>query len=132
MVSLGQLQSQSRKAQASFEFVIVLSIMLLLVTAFTISIADEYTDSFVLSAVKNAAESEASKVALQTPGCQNTTIKSMAFSKDTNTITLTMNGCLIDSSQVAGAVETSICGAKSPSGINIIICGGTKYTLIVG
>ncbi len=130
VVNLEQLQSQRRNAQASFEFVIVLSITLLLVTAFTISIADECTDTFVLSAVKNTIESEASKLALQTPGCENTAMREMAFSKDTHTITFAMNDCQIDVSKVAGIVETTLCGVKEQSGTDTFICSGTKYKLI--
>ena len=130
VVNLEQLQSQRRNAQASFEFVIVLSITLLLVTAFTLSIANEYTDSFVLSAVKNTIESEASKLALQTPGCENTAMKEMIFSKGTNTITFGMTGCPIVVSKVTGIVETKLCGAKAQSGTDTFRCSGIIYRLV--
>ena len=124
-----QLQSQRRRGQASFEFVLVLAITLLLITAFAVSIVNEYTDTFVLSAVKNTINSEASKLVLGTPGCENTTMKQMAFSKETNTITFGMNGCQIEVSTVAGIVGTKLCGATQQSG-DTFTCSGTTYTLV--
>ena len=104
--------------------------MLVVVTAFTVSIADEYNDTFVLSAVKNTIESEASRVALQTPGCESTAMKEMAFSKSTGTISFSMNGCQLDVLKIAGAVETTLCGAKEESGTATFSCSGTIYKLV--
>ena len=104
--------------------------MLLLVTAITVSIADEYTDTFVLSAVKNTIESEASRLTLQTPGCENTAMKEMTFSKDTNTVSFQMNGCQLDVSKIAGIVEIALCGVKEKSGADTFRCSGTTYRLV--
>lgn len=104
--------------------------MLLIVTGLTLSIAEEYSDTFVLSAVKNTIESEASMMALQTPGCENTAMKQMTFSEDTGTISFSMNGCPLDVLKIAGAVETAICGAKEESGTATFSCGGAVYTLV--
>ena len=124
-----QLRSRS-KAQASFEFVVVLSIALLLITAFTISISDEYSDTFILSAVRNTIQSEASKLVLQTPGCANTALKEMSFSKDTGTITFSMIGCKIEISKVTNIVGTTLCGMNEPTNTGTFICSGTVYTLV--
>ena len=125
------LQFRRRKAQASFEFILVLTLTLLLATAFIISITDEYSDTFVLSAVKNTAEQQMASLALTKPECWNTSLASMGFSGDTKEITLNVSGCPINISAVAAKVETKICGAKIPTGSRYMTCGGITYILKV-
>lgn len=122
-------QFQKLKGQASFEFVVILSIVVLLATAFIYTISNEYSETFVLSAVKNSAEKAVSAIVLTQPGCYNTTLKSMKFSPESHNIALTVFGCPIDIPKIASSVETGICGARNPSGSNIIVCNGIIYTI---
>jgi len=103
--------------------------MLLLAAAFIISITEEYSDTFILSAVKNTAEQQIAVLALTKLACWNTSLASMRFSEDTKTITLNVSGCPINISAVAAKIENKICGAKTPTGAGYMICGGTMYLL---
>ena len=107
----------------------MLTLTLLLATAFIISITNEYSDTFVLSAVKNTAEQQIAVLALTKPDCWNTSLASMRFSEDTKRITLNVSGCPINISAIAAKVETKICGAKTPTGARYMTCGGIIYTL---
>ena len=118
-----------RRAQASFEFILVLTLTLLLATAFIISITDEYSDTFILSAVKNTAEQHIASLVLTKPDCWNTSLASMRFSEDSKKIILNVSGCPLNLSAVAAKVEAKICGAKTPTGGRYMICGGTTYVL---
>lgn len=124
------LQCLGLKGQASFEFIVVLSIVLTLAMVFIVSITTEYTDSFVISAVKNAAQSETFAVAMSSPACTNTTLAYMSFDKSINTIVVNTTGCPVSLAKIAGIVETKICGAKVPQGSASMLCSGTIYTLI--
>jgi hypothetical protein len=101
----------------------------MLATVFILAITDEYSDTFVLSSVKNTVENEISRVALSQPGCSNTSLVWMRFSKATSTIDLNISGCQVDLSKVAGIVETKVCNARSPTGGNTLVCSGTTYTI---
>ncbi len=103
--------------------------MLLIATAFIVSITDEYSDTFVLSAVKNTAEQQIAMLALTKLDCWNTSLASMRFSGDTKRITLNVSGCQINVSEVAAKVEAKICGAKTPTNYGYMTCGGTIYLL---
>lgn len=107
----------------------MLTLTLLLATAFIISITDEYSDTFVLSAVKNTAEQQIANLALTKPDCWNTSLASMRFSEDSKKITLNVSGCPINISALAAKVEAKICGAKTPTGGRYMTCGGITYIL---
>ena len=107
----------------------MLTLTLLLATAFIISITDEYSDTFILSAVKNTAAQQIANLALTKPDCLNTSLASMGFSEGTKRITLNVSGCPINISAIAAKVETKICGAKTTTGSKYMICGGIIYTL---
>ena len=97
---------------------------------FIVSITTEYTDSFVISAVKNVAQSEVFATAISGPACTDTMLAYMGFDKPTNTITVNTTGCSISLAKIAGIVETKVCGAKVPRGSASLMCSGTLYTLI--
>ena len=67
MVKLERFQLLNGKGQTSFEFIVVLTLMTMLIGIFTLSIADEYADTFVLSAVKSAVEHETAYRSLSNP-----------------------------------------------------------------
>jgi len=129
VVNLEQLPFKRCKAQASFEFIIILAIILLSAAVFILAVTDEYADSFILSSVKNLAELEISKVALSYADCANTTLVKMNFLKKDKVITLNISGCRIDVSKISGVVETKLCGMPAPSGGAVIVCGSTVYTI---
>lgn len=112
----------------------MLSIMLALITAFLLTIINEYTDSFVVTSVKNVAEQEIAVLALN-QSCLNTTLVSLNFSKATSTMVLLVSGdCEVNASTIGKAVETNICGAKTPSGTGTaasysFTCSGKTYIL---
>lgn len=110
----------------------VLTLTLLLAAAFIVSITEEYSDTFILSAVKNTAEQQIANLALTKLDCWDSSLASMSYSADEKKITLMISGCPLNLSTVAGKVETKICGAKTPSGGTSMICGGVKYTLESG
>jgi hypothetical protein len=103
--------------------------MIMLIGVFMLATTEEYTDTFVLSAVKNAVEHETAYVSLSQPECTGTFLRWMNFSKEGNIINVNISGCPINLVKVAGKVETQICGASSPTGGSVMVCSGESYTL---
>jgi uncharacterized protein (UPF0333 family) len=120
---------RKRKAQASFEFILVLTLTLLLATAFILAITEEYSDTFIISSVKNTAEHNIAILSINKPECWNTALMAMNFSEEEKKITLTVSGCPLNLTEVAAKVEASICGAKVHTGGTSMMCGGVSYTL---
>jgi len=129
VVLLEKLRFQSSKAQASFEFLVVLAIVLMVVSVFVSNITEEYTDSFVLASVKNVINSEISQSVLKDSSCAGGHLSSIQFSKVENKITVNIVGCSIDLVKTAGVINTGLCGARSPTGGLTFVCSGTIYTL---
>lgn len=94
---------------------------------FILSITNEYSDTFVVSSVKNVIQSEMSKIVIEKPDCQSTALVKMDFSATTKEIDVQTMGCRIDMSQVAETVETEMCGAKTPTGGQHLVCNGIDY-----
>ena len=129
VVRLEPFRSRNRRGQTSFEFIVVLTLTIMLMGVFMLTIVEEYTDTFVLSAVKNAVEHEAAYVSLSTPGCAQTFLKNMSFSKQGNVISIGISGCAVNLVKIAGNVEKKVCGASNPTGGSIMVCGGESYLL---
>ena len=129
MVKLELFQSQKNKGQTSFEFILVLTLTIMLIGVFMLAATEEYTDTFVLTAVKNAVEHETAYVSLSQPECTGTFLKWMNFSKESNLISVNISGCPLNLVKVAGKVETQVCGASRPTGGSTMVCSGEIYTL---
>ena len=110
----------------------MLTLTLLIAAAFIVSITEEYSDTFILSAVKNTAEQQIANLALTKTDCWDSSLTSMSYSADEKKITLLTSGCPINLSTIAEKVETKICGARIPSGGASMVCGGVTYTLESG
>jgi len=120
---------QSHKGQSSFEFIVILAVVLLVATFFILPITSESATSIILSSVKSTAEHEIALMTL-TPGCANTSLQSMTFNNAANIINLNVIGCAIDLAAVAGTVETDICGAANHGSGASFTCSGVTYSLV--
>ena len=109
---------KSNKAQISFELIVVLAVVSLIVSAIFIDFSKQANDSFILSNTKLIALNEINKKNIENN--LNCSLKSMSF--EGNEITLSIRGCSIPASLIADEVEKQYCQIK-PNNDETIDCG---------
>lgn len=112
----------------SFEFILVLAIVLLLSYAVMSDFFNESSDSFVLASARQAAEHAALQRSITDADCHGA--RMTAFSYSNEIITVSFSKCPITSSVIADAVESGQCGA-TPNGDSSINCGTKSYSVVV-
>lgn len=116
------------KGQVSFEFILVLAVVLLLSFAIMSDFFEESTDSFVLAAARQTAEHAALERSINDAGCNGARMTSFAY--DNGTMALSFSKCAVTASFIADAVERDQCGA-TPNGDSSINCGTKTYSVVV-
>lgn len=114
------LKFQSNKAQISFELIMVLAVVTLIVSAIFIDFSKQADDTFILTNTKSLTLNELNKLNVQSDS--NCYLKSMSF--DSNQITLDIEGknCVIHPSLIANEVEKKYCQIQ-PNNDEVINCG---------
>lgn len=123
----------SSRGQVSFEFVVVIAAVFILVAVIMADFFDESSDVFVYNSVKDVTFQEISALVLSDPACSNTRLISMSASASTSggTITLKFGGCQLNITDVANTIERDFCGIKTPDSNQQIRCGDKVYNLVV-
>lgn len=116
-----------RKGQVSFEFILVLALVLLLTSAILVDVFEESTDTFVLNSIKAVTLQKISNSILTEPTCVNAYLKSISVLE--GTVTLDIEGCDLEVSIIADTVEGEFCGVTS-NGDHVVKCGDKAYALV--
>jgi hypothetical protein len=115
------------KGQTTFELVITLSIVAILVSVILSDASDESLTSAVMVGVKDSAAQKLALLALSDPRCAGSYVSNISLSG--SDITVNVVGCVLDKEPIADAVEKNICFAR-PNGNAVIDCA-TPYNLNV-
>ncbi len=116
----------SEKAQVSFEMILVLAVVTLLVSAIFIDFSTQANDTFILSNLKSIAENNLNKISIQNN--LNCYLKSMSLNG--KQVTLDIEGgsqCLLSAESLANEMELRYC--KVPANNDEIINCGEEYSL---
>lgn len=115
-----------RRGLASFEFILVLGIILVVTTAVIAASLEESRDSLIMSAVKTEAMNEMHLHSLESEDCSNPMITNYTV-ENGNILELEVSpGCYVDPVKVANRVEKEICGVEPTHNQNIE-CGDKTY-----
>jgi hypothetical protein len=113
------------RGQVSFEFVVVITVVLLLSAIIASDAFNEANSTFALAGAKTAALSEIAKL-----GCAGSYLKSAMLTSG-KTILLEVGGvCRPTASSIADYVEEKICKA-TPNHDSWVTCGGDTYFIMV-
>ena len=126
MKNSNKYKSQSSKAQISFELIIVLAVVSLIVAAIFFSFSNQSQETFILTNAKAAALNQIYKINIQNNA--NCYLQSMSF--NSNKIILNITGCTIPAKTIADEVEKDYCKIK-PNGDSIINCQGNYEVKII-
>lgn len=114
------------KGLASFEFLLMLGLILLVTSTLIVDSLDESRKTVVFSTSKSVLLGELETKSINSTNCSNPQIESYQVEGNTLTFNLDSPQCHIDPSQVADPVERDICGVE-PNQDNIIICGSESF-----
>ncbi|MEM0372339.1 MAG: hypothetical protein QXO69_00635 [archaeon] len=112
----------------SFEFIIILAVLLLLCFAIMSDFFEESTDSFVLTAARQSAEHYASVKPLSDANCIGMKMDSFGFQN--GVIKIAFNKCPPAAPAIADDVEKSQCNAV-PNSDSAINCGSKTYQVAI-
>lgn len=114
-----QYKSRSNKAQISFELILILALVSLIVAAIFLSFSNQSQETFILTNTKSAALNQIYQINVQNNS--NCYLKSISF--NSNQILLDIEGCTIPAETIADEVEKDYCKIK-PNGDDVINCQG--------
>ena len=117
----------NRKGQVSFEFIIVLAVVVLFSSIIMLDTVNESRDTSVLASVKNTAANQVSLNVLRKTGCVGSYFDGISFSD--STIELKFTGpaeCRPTATEIANIVESTTCSVEA-DGDEKISCGGNTY-----
>ena len=111
---------QSNKAQISFELIIVLAVVALIVSAILIDFSKQANDTFILTNTKAITLNELNKLNIENNlDCY---LKSMSFNANQITIDVEGTSCSLSASLIADEVEKEYCKLQ-PNSDDEINCG---------
>lgn len=120
-------KSLKLKGQVSFEFIIIIAIILIIVFAIMGTFYDESIDSFILTSVKQTAENQIAQKSLIDSNCIGAYVNVYSYLNGVITI---KTKCAINSIIISNLVEKEICNTN-PTGDSIVTCGLKTYSLTV-
>ncbi len=119
-----------KKGLASFEFLIILGLVLL-VTASVLSAAfNESRETAVQSATRSTVSNLLTTREIQEPGCIDPIITEYNVQNGQIMIKIEPEACHPTATEVADTIEKEICG-QTPSGNRYITCIGETYEVII-
>lgn len=114
------------KGQASFEFLLMLGLILMITSTMIVDSLDQSRRTMILSTSKSTLLNEMNIESLNSTACSNPQIESYQVKNNTLTFNVDPDQCSIKPSKVADTVEKDICGVE-PNQDNIIKCGNEEF-----
>ncbi len=121
-----QYKLQNSKGQITFELIVILAVVSVIITAIFLSFSNQSQETFILTNTKAVVLNQIYKQNIQNN--TNCYLKSMSF--NSNQILLKIEGCTLSAQSIADEVEKNYCKIK-PNGDDVINCQGNYEVKIL-
>lgn len=119
-----------QKGLASFEFLITLSLILMMTTVLISDSVTQSRETMVQTTARSTITSKLTLKEIQDTSCIDPVINKYQVNNETIEIDIEPNSCIITGPEIADVIESEVCGAQ-PNQDNYATCSGKTYEVKV-